>query len=76
MNKEKHASNIITVMTEYFLAQRVKPGDDRAAYLDKLAEHHAVIVAAMKTKQTVDDSAVGTLNDAIAQIAEYYHSHE
>lgn len=74
--KEAHASHIIEVLAEYFLAQRVKPGDDRDTYLAKLAEHHAVIVAAMKTKQTVDESAVGTLNDAIDQIAEYYHNHD
>ena len=75
MTKEAHASHIIEVMSEYFLAQRVKPGDDRDAYLAKLAEHHAVIVSAMKTKQTADASAVSALNDAIDGIAEYYHSH-
>ena len=79
-NKEEHAGHIIEVMAEYFLAQRVKPaaagGDDYAAYQTKLAEHHAVIVAAMKTKQSADEATVANLNDAIDGIAKYYkHDH-
>ena len=42
VNKEKHASNVITVMAEYFLAQRVKPVADGAEgyedYVKKLAQ--------------------------------------
>jgi len=79
-NKEEHASDIITVVSEYFLAQRIKPvaegGDEYAAYQARLVEHHAVIVAAMKTKQTVDEAAVTALNNAIDAIAKYYdHDH-
>ena len=74
-NKETHASNIIEVISVYFLAQRVKPGDDQNAYHQKLAEHHAVIVAAMKTKQSSDDATVAALNEAIDTIAKYYHNH-
>ena len=54
--KEDHASHIIAVVSEYFLTQKVKPvapgADGYDAYLKKLADHHAVMVAAMKTKQT------------------------
>ncbi|GAA5192156.1 superoxide dismutase [Ni] [Ferrimonas gelatinilytica] len=73
MNKESHASHIITVMAEYFLAQRVKPGED---YDKKLREHHAVILAAMKAKQSSDMAAVKALNDAIGKLTAYYHMHE
>jgi nickel superoxide dismutase len=80
MNKEEHASHIITVMTEYFLAQRVKPvapGEEgRDAYLAKLAEHHAVIVAAMKTKQDADPATVQALTAALDGIKKYYKAEE
>ena len=47
--KEAHASHIIEVVSEYFLAQKVKPvataASGRDAYLEKLADHHAVMRA-------------------------------
>lgn len=74
--KEDHASNIITVVAEYFLTQRVKPvaegADGYDAYLKKLADHHAVMVAAMKCKQNVDPATVTTLKDAIHTMSHYY----
>lgn len=75
MNKESHASNIIEVMAEYFLAQRVKPGEDKAKYHQSLADHHAVILAAMKTKQVTDPKAVTALENALDKLAEYYPEH-
>ncbi len=86
MTKEDHASNIITVVSEYFLTQKVKPvaagQDGYDAYLKSLADHHAVMKAAMKTKQTVDPAAVAHLNKAIDVLAPHYkiaagpHSHQ
>jgi len=77
--KEDHASRIITVVSEYFLTQKVKPvaaGEDGyQAYLRKLADHHAVMSAAMKTKQQVGTAAVEALNDAIDQLATHYSTH-
>lgn len=74
--KEDHASHIIEVVSEYFLAQRVTPEphgtSGRDAYLQKLADHHAVMVAAMKTKQHVDASYVNNLRSAITQLATHY----
>jgi len=72
MTKEDHASHIITVVSEYFLTQKVKPGADRAKYLETLADHHAVMVAAMKCKQVPDHSSVDALNAAITKLATYY----
>lgn len=45
----------------------------------KLVQHHAVMVAAMKTKQAADPALVEQLRAAIDAIAPYYpapdHSH-
>ncbi len=74
--KEDHASHIIEVVAQYFLTQRVKPvaagADTYEAYLKKLGDHHAVMVAAMKTKQNVDDSLVDDLVHAIDGMARHY----
>jgi len=74
--KEDHASNIITTVAEYFLTQKVKPiapgADGYDAYLKSLADHHAVMVAAMKTKQASDPATVTALNDAIDALAAHY----
>ena len=74
--KEDHAAHIIEVVTEYFLAQKVKPvaagAEGYEAYVKSLADHHAVMVAAMKTKQTVDESAVDALHKAIDALAVHY----
>lgn len=80
ITKESHAQQIQDTIAEYFLAQRVKAAaagsDAYDAYLKKLAEHHAVIVAAMKAKQTVDAKAADTLRDAIKTISAYYPEHK
>ncbi len=80
MTKEDHASNIISVVSEYFLTQKVKPKSktdaEYADYLSSLAKHHAVMVAAMKTKQTVDQANVDALNAAIAELEKGYRVHK
>lgn len=74
--KEDHASHIITVVSEYFLTQKVKPvaegSDGYDAYLKSLADHHAVMVAAMKTKQHADPATVTALEKAIDALAKHY----
>lgn len=72
--KEEHASDIIKIVSEYFLTQKVKAADGagRAAYLESLADHHAVMVAAMKCKQIPEASSVATLNQAITKLATHY----
>jgi nickel superoxide dismutase len=76
MTKEDHASDIMTTIAEYFLAQRVKPvapdAADFAAYQRKLVEHHAVLVAAMKCKQNSDVQYVTQLRATLDAIAGYY----
>ena len=74
--KEAHASNIIRTVSEYFLTQKVKPvapgSDGYDVYLKKLADHHAVMVAAMKVKQSADAATVTILDKAIDKLATHY----
>jgi len=74
--KEAHASHIIEVVSEYFLTQKIKPvspgADGYDAYLTKLADHHAVMVAAMKTKQNVGTVFADQLHHAIDALAKHY----
>ena len=78
--KEAHASNVITTVSEYFLTQKVKevaPGaDGYKAYLEKLAAHHKVLRAAMKTKQTLDPANADGLASAIGAMAQHYATKE
>jgi nickel superoxide dismutase len=70
MNKEKHAENVISTISNYYLTQRVKP--EQEDYAERLAKHHAVIVAAMKAKQNADVSYAKALRTAIQGLAKYY----
>lgn len=74
--KEAHASHTIEVVSEYFLTQKVKPvspgADGYDAYLKKLADHHAAMVAAMKAKQNVDPISADRLHHAIDALAKHY----
>ena len=74
--KEAHASNIISVVAEYFLTQKVKAvaadAEGYDAYLAKLADHHAVMRAAMATKQKADLEAASNLDAAIEKLAAHY----
>lgn len=79
--KDHSATNIQRIVSDYFLTQRVKavPVDDpgHAAYLDQLSKMHAILVAAMKCKQTVDLASVDALDAAIEAIAgSYTHDHD
>ncbi len=81
-NKEIHATKIQDTIAQYFLNQRVKPARQGTQawndYIMRLVQHHAVMIASMKTKQTVDPQRVVELREAIEAIAVYYsasHSH-
>ncbi len=75
-NKEEHATKIQETIAQYFLNQRVKPAPKGSAgweeYVERLTRHHAVMVAAMTTKQTVDPAKVDELRASINAIAGYY----
>lgn len=69
-NKELHAQRIIETISNYFLTQRVKPGQDD--YSTRLARHHAVILAAMKAKQNASADAAQVLRESIQALRAYY----
>jgi len=74
MNKEKHAQNIIAVISDYFLTQRVKPA--QKDYTERLIKHHKVILTAMKAKQNTDLGSVKALKESIQALAPYYSEHK
>jgi len=74
MNKEAHAQKIISTICDYFLTQRVKPGQED--YSERLAKHHAVIIAAMKAKQNAAGENAKTLKESIEALSSYYPEHE
>ena len=73
MNKEKHAQNIISTISDYFLTQLVKPG--QKDYVERLIKHHAVIIAAMKAKQNIDIKYAKNLKKCIKALSPYYPEH-
>jgi nickel superoxide dismutase len=75
--KEEHACKIISTVSEYFMTQKMKVipakgSSEYAAYLDKLAAHHAVLVAAMGCKQNVDMKTAEKLVAAIQAMQKHY----
>ncbi|HEY5672889.1 MAG TPA: superoxide dismutase, Ni [Malonomonas sp.] len=74
MNKEKHAQNIILTISDYFLTQRVKP--EQKDYLERLKNHHSVIVAAMKAKQNAAVDQASSLRESIEALSVYYPEHK
>ena len=74
MNKETHAQKVIETISDYFLTQRVKP--EQEDYAQRLAKHHAVILAAMKAKQNSDEKSAAALKASIEALATYYPEHK
>jgi nickel superoxide dismutase len=69
-NKETHANRIQETVYQYFMAQRIKDGDDN--YREKLVLLHQMLVAAMKCKQTTDLSNVETLRSLLKSFEKLY----
>ncbi|MGD8337915.1 MAG: superoxide dismutase, Ni [Desulfobacterales bacterium] len=74
MNKEKHAQQIISTISDYFLTQRVQPS--QKDYTERLSKHHAVIIAAMKAKQNADMKYAKNLKESIEALLSYYPEHK
>jgi ubiquitin len=77
--KELHCSKIITQISEYCLCQRVKPvGAPQSPFtkdedfMSALKAHHAVMVAAMKAKQSVDPATADALEHAVDDCCKMY----
>jgi nickel superoxide dismutase len=76
-NKEHHADRIRDVVTQYFMAQRVKPVPKKDsvahdAYLHKLALLHKMIVYSMKCKQTTDLANAEKLKELVDAFSKVY----
>ncbi len=68
MTKESHCQDVQEKMLNYFLAQRVKAPEDEAgkdAYVKQLTLCHAIIVTAMKCKQSTDVANIEKLHDLL-----------
>jgi len=72
--KEDHATRIQHTIAQYFMTQRLKA--DGKNYAKKLAAAHAVMVAAMKTKQTASPEAAAALKKAIHDFYRAYEGKE
>ena len=75
-NKDGHADKFMVIVTEYFMAQRVKPvpPTDTAynLYLKKVTVLHQMLVTAMKCKQTTDLENVTRLRQLTAEFKDLY----
>jgi nickel superoxide dismutase len=72
-NKESHATKIQDIVSEYFMAQRLKP--DQKQYAEKLTILHKMLLAAMKCKQTTDVSHVNDLRTLLKDFEVLYFGH-
>ena len=74
VTKEDHATKIQDTIAHYFLAQRIK--SDNPSYVKQLTAAHAVIVAAMKCKQSADAATAKTLEKSIFDLYRAYEGKE
>jgi nickel superoxide dismutase len=74
VTKEEHATRIQNTIAAYFMAQRIK--SDNPNYVKQLTAAHAVIVAAMKCKQSADPGTAKTLEKAIFDLYRAYEGKE
>jgi nickel superoxide dismutase len=72
-NKETHATEIQHIVSQYFMTQRIKPGQEK--YTEKLAVLHQMLLAAMKCKQTTDVSHVNDLRMLLKKFEVLYFGH-
>ncbi len=70
VTKEEHATSIQRTIADYFMAQRLKADDPQ--YVAKLTASHAVMVAAMKAKQSADPATAEALKSAILAFHKAY----
>ncbi|TWU01163.1 superoxide dismutase [Ni] [Stieleria varia] len=72
--KEDHATKIQETIASYFMAQRIKSTDPD--YGKKLMASHAVMVAAMKCKQSADPETAKALEKSIFDFYRAYEGKE
>lgn len=72
--KEAHATAIQHTVAQYFLTQRIKSTNEN--YAKQLAAAHAVMVAAMKTKQDANPETATVLHKSILDLYRVYEGKE
>jgi len=76
--KETHATKTQHIIAQYFMTQRIKPDGEK--YVEKLTAAHAVMIAAMKCKQSADPATAVALESSIRAFQKAYegrtHSHD
>ncbi|MAI34764.1 MAG: hypothetical protein CBE00_10535 [Planctomycetaceae bacterium TMED240] len=72
--KEDHATKIQNTIAAYFMAQRIKA--DNKNYVKQLTAAHAVMVAAMKCKQSADPATAEMLEKKIFDLYRAYEGKE
>jgi nickel superoxide dismutase len=76
-NKEKHAQEIQTIVYQYFMTQRIKPAAEEQAdkhekYVKELRLLHEMLIAAMKSKQSLDTQNVTKLRALLSDFRTSY----
>ena len=70
MNKEHHADEMASIVTKYFLQQRLKLDDPKWAA--KVKPCHEILFYSMKAKQTTDPANVEKLRAAVEALKTAY----
>ena len=70
--KDQQATAIQDLVSQYFLAQRISPLMNKNEYMDALKTAHALIISAMKAKQTTDSGAVDDLKKTLQEFQSAY----
>ena len=70
MSKDDHAGEIQEIVSQYFMAQRIK--FDAKEYNEKLSILHHMLVYAMKCKQTIDLKNVEVLRNLVIEFKDLY----
>ena len=75
--KEDHADQIQSIVTKYFMTQRIKPADKKnakayAKYIKQITSLHQLLIYAMKAKQTTDLANVEKLKGYLADFKKVY----
>ena len=74
VNKDNHADEMASIVTEYFLQQRLKIDDPQWAA--KVKPCHEILFYSMKAKQTTDQANVDKLRAAVAALKAAYFPKE
>ena len=76
-NKEAHADELSNIITNYFMAQRIKIASEGnvqeyGKYVRKLTLLHDMLVTTMKAKQTTDTAHVAQIRTLLKQFHKAY----